>query len=244
MRYHAKNFTEPILATPAPALERVCSDVFARLDRYCTELARHPLLVAAQHDQLSPEILLELAFHQYADSILWIPMLAQMKAKAVRSPRLARAIRDNIGHEAGLDGVSHVTLAASFMRSLGVKDGAGFPAATLGHTVGEWLTDEFAEVTEAGIAGWLLTSETLVPRLFAAIAPSFAQRAGCDTRYFTEHIAVDGDEHSTWMAEAVVEVIAIYGPDAAADVAGGMEAAWDEAIEVPDTLWRRQCASR
>src|SRR5262249_55234599 len=105
MRLYAKQETEPIFAT---------------LERYRAELLEHPLLVAARTGQLERTTLLQFAFYQYSDSITWIPMLAQMKSRALRSRRLRAAIEDNIGHEAGIGGTSHVTLAARLMRSLGV----------------------------------------------------------------------------------------------------------------------------
>lgn len=239
MTMHAPNFTEPIaLANP------FTEPIAAQLAAYRTELAQHPLVVAAQRGELSQDLLLELAFHQYSDSILWIPMLAQMAAKATRSPRLRRAIEDNIGHEAGLHATSHVQLAVQMMRSLGVTDVRAFSAEPFVKEASEWLSDWFAEVTEPMIAGWLLVAETLVPQLFAAIVPCYARLPGCDTTYFTEHIAIDGDAHATWMAEAVAEVIALHGPDCLPDVLDGMADGYAEARRVPDDLWRRRCASR
>ena len=82
MRKHNKEYTEPI---------------FDRLADYRGRLIAHPFLVEARTGQLPTPILHEFAFHQLSDSILWIPMLAQMHDKA-RSPRLRRAIADNISH--------------------------------------------------------------------------------------------------------------------------------------------------
>jgi hypothetical protein len=97
-------------------------------------------------------------------------------------------------------------------------------------------------MSEPALAGWLLTAETLVPQLFAAMAPSFEGIA--ETTYFTEHIAVDSDEHATWMAEAVDEVVELYGSDCVPSVLAGMADAWEETLEDPDELWGRRCASR
>ena len=222
-----KQFTEPIVAT---------------LDRYRTALREHPLLVAARSGQIERETLEQFAYYQYADSITWIPMLAQMKSKATRSRRLRTAIEDNIAHEAGLGSTSHVTLAVGLMRSLGVRDLAAFPTAALGTTAALWLSDAFAALGEPALAGWLLTAETLVPDMFAIVRPCFAAIA--DTHYFDEHIAVDADEHATWMAEAVDEVIAIYGPACVPEILAGMADAWAETCEDPDALWELRCASR
>ncbi|MEO8551299.1 MAG: iron-containing redox enzyme family protein, partial [Kofleriaceae bacterium] len=169
MRIHLKQYTEPI---------------FTNLATQRALLANHPFLAAPE---LPTTILHEFAFHQYSDSILWIPMLAQMKAKATRSARLRRAIEDNIAHEAGLGGVSHVTRAVELMRSLGIRTLEPFPTHTFARSATLWLSDEFVGEAEPATAGWLLVAETLVPDMFAAVEPAFA-RLGADTRYFREHI--------------------------------------------------------
>jgi pyrroloquinoline quinone (PQQ) biosynthesis protein C len=220
MQLHAKQETEPIFAT---------------LDRYRAELDQHPLLVAARTGQIERETLVRFAYYQYADSITWIPMLAQMKGKALRSRRLRKAIEDNIAHEAGLGGTSHVTLAVQLMRSLGVRALDGMPTDGIANTAGLWLTDAFAAMSEPALAGWLLTAETLVPQLFAQMAPHYAGIA--DTTYFTEHVHVDSDEHAAWMAEAVAEVVELYGAACVPLVLDGMADAWDETREDPDALW-------
>jgi hypothetical protein len=242
MHTYAKDFTEPIY-------HQDTEPIFALLADYRDQLTTHPFLVAARSRQLSQEILLELAFHQSisffsADSILWIPMLAQMKAVATRSRRLRIAIEDNIAHEAGLGSTSHVTLAAAMMRSLGVRKLEPFPTSTFAKSAELWLSDAFATQREPELVGWLLTAETLVPHLFAAVVPCYAELAGCETRYFSEHVAVDGDEHARWMADSVCDVVAIYGPSCVPDVLHGMADAWEETREVPDDLWSKQCASR
>jgi hypothetical protein len=228
MRLHLKQDTEPIATT---------------LDRYRAELLEHPLLAAARTGKIGRTTLQQFAFYQYSDSITWIPMLAQMKSRAIRSRRLRNAIEDNIKHEAGLGGISHVTLAAQLMRSLGIHTLAEYPTDGFGRTAALWLRDDFADMPEPWLAGWLLTAETLVPEMFAVMKPCFDALAGVDTTYFAHHIAVDSDEHSAWMAEAVDEVVAIYGPDSVAIVLAGMADAWEETLEDPDELWRFRCAS-
>src|SRR5258706_9804640 len=153
---HAKLFTEPITSL---------------LAYYRAELEQHPLLLAAKRGDIPIEVLKEFAFHQFSDSVLWIPMLAQMKSKAIRSRRLRQAITDNIACEAGLNGTSHVVLAVELMRSLDVEHiprGDTFTRITT-----EWLSGEFARFTEPEVAGWLLVAETLVPVMFAAVKPCF-----------------------------------------------------------------------
>jgi hypothetical protein len=229
MRIHSKQFTEPI---------------FDVLDRYRAALLEHPLLAAARTGQIEKSKLLHFALFQYCDSVTWIPMLAQMKSMALRSPRLRKAIEDNIAHEAGLGGTSHVTLAAQLLRSLGIRTLDGFETSGLAATAGLWLRDEFAAMSEPTLAGWLLAAETLVPHMFAVMKPAFDALDGCDTTYFVEHVAVDTDEHARWMAEAVDEVVAIYGPTCVPAVLGGMADAWLETLEDPDAVWRQPCASR
>jgi len=220
MRFHLKQFTEPIFATLATQR---------------AQLVSHPFLAAPE---LPTTILHEFAFHQYSDSILWIPMLAQMKAKAVRSSRLRRAIEDNIAHEAGLGGVSHVTRAVELVRSLGIRTLEPFPTHTFARSATLWLSDEFVDEAEPATAGWLLVAETLVPDMFAAVEPAFA-RLGADTRYFREHVAVDTDEHARWMTESVEDIIELYGPTCVDAILAGMADAFAETLEVPDALWRR-----
>ena len=234
---YKEDCTEPVTA-------KMIQPVFDLLGNYRNELARHPFLEAARRSELSTEILLELAFYQYSDSILWIPMLAQMKEMAVRSKRLRTAIEDNIAHEAGLGGTSHVMLAVRMMRSLGVRELEAFPASTFTKSAALWLTDEFAGQPEPEVAGWLLVAESLVPQMFADVVGCYAGIQGCDTRYFTQHVAVDNDEHAQWMSESVADVMQIYGPAARDVVMAGMKDAWEETREVPDHLWRRACASR
>lgn len=219
MRFHLKQYTEPI---------------FSNLASQRSTLANHPFLVGAP--TLSTPTLHQFAFHQYSDSILWIPMLTQMKSKAIRSRRLHHAIEANIAHEAGLGGISHVTLAVQLMRSLGIAELAPFPTQTFARSAELWLTDAFIAEAEPAVAGWLLTAETLVPQMFAAVEPAFA-RIGADTRYFREHVAVDSDEHSEWMAESVVEIVELYGEACVPDIIAGMNDAFAETLEVPDALW-------
>lgn len=227
MRLHLKQYTEPI---------------FNRLADYRDQLTEHPYLVAASAGTLTRDTLEQFAFHQYSDSILWIPMLAQMKSMARRSRRLRQAIEDNIAHEAGLRATSHVALAVDMMRSLGLRSLDGMPVDTFARSATLWLTDAFADQTEPEVAGFLLTAETLVPQMFAAIEPSFTA-IGCNTTYFREHISVDSDEHATWMAEAVSDIVTIYGESCVEQIVAGMVDAWQETREVPDTLWRLQCES-
>jgi hypothetical protein len=216
--------------------------IFQRLNDYCAEFAEHPLFLAARDNRIPLPLLHEFAFYQYSDSILWIPMLALMKSKAVRSPRLRRAIEENICCEAGLGTTAHVQLAGNLLRSLGIFSVEAFPTGVYAESASWWLSHDFAEVTESETAGWLLVAETLVPIMFAEMKVCFDRLDGCDTAYFAEHVTVDTDEHSAWMAEAVEEVIGIFGPKGIPDAIAGMEDAWRETLEVPDQLCEKLLA--
>jgi hypothetical protein len=119
-----------------------------------------------------------------------------------------------------------------------------YPTLSFGTTASLWLSDAFVDMTEPALAGWLLTAETLVPEMFAVVKPCFEALPDADTTYFTQHVAVDTDEHARWMAEAVDEVVEIYGPACVPGVLAGMADAWEETLDDPDTLWRLRCASR
>jgi pyrroloquinoline quinone (PQQ) biosynthesis protein C len=229
MRKSFRNDTEPI---------------FDRLARYCDEFSQHPFFRAARDGEIPLPLLREFAFHQYSDSILWIPMLALMKSKAVRSARLRRAIEANIACEAGLSGVSHVQLAVDLMRSLGSAGVDEFPTSTFAESAGLWLSPGWSGLSEAEVAGWLLVAETLVPIMFAEMKGCFERLDACAVAYFAEHVSVDTDEHAAWMAEAVEEVVALYGAAAVPEVTTGMEDAWRESLQVPDLLQEKRCASR
>jgi hypothetical protein len=225
-------------------IKEATEPILKMLHSYCAQFAEHPLFLAARDNQIPLPLLHEFAFYQYSDSILWIPMLALMKSKAVRSPRLRRAIEENMCCEAGLGTTAHVQLAGNLLRSLGIFSVEAFPTGIYAESASLWLSSDFAEFTEPETAGWLLVAETLVPIMFAKMKVCFDRLDGCDTTYFAEHITVDTDEHSAWMAEAVEEVVDLYGPAGVADIMAGMEDARRETLEVPDQLYEKLCASR
>lgn len=207
-----------------------------RLDHQKQTLADHGLFWAAKQNRIPDKILKEFAFHQYSDSIVWIPMLSLMKQKVVSCKRLRKAIEDNICCEAGVGGRSHVDLARTLMRSLGLKSFDRMPAKTFAKSASLWLSDEFNDFGETEIAGWLLTAETLVPMMFAAMVGSF-KNLDADVAYFTEHMDVDSDEHSVWMLESVREIL--DGGADVADILAGMEDAFKETMEIPDYYLER-----
>lgn len=216
--------------------------IASTLEGYIAELQKHPFLQATAHGQIPSEALKEFAFYQYSDSILWVPMLALMKSKAVKSKRLRSAIEDNLCCETGIGSVSHVELARAMMRSLDIRSVEGFPAATFQESASLWLSDTFDSFNEPEVAGWLFAAESLVPIMFALALPAFQKIAGGKLEYFSEHVHVDSDEHSAWMAESVDEILSLYGSAAEAQVLAGMQDAWEETISIPTLLWDRICA--
>ena len=215
------------------------------LAAYRARFLAHPFLEAARKNQIPQPILQEFAFNQYSDSILWVPMLSLMKSR-VTAPRLLRAIHENIEHETGLKGSSHIDLARQMMRSLGLTDLNRFPAQTFSNSAQMWLSEDFAEYSfgEAEIAGWLMVAETLVPLMFEAMMPSFASIPDCKVDYFSEHVSVDGDQHSIWMRESVREILDLGTRSTPAKIIAGMKDAMEETLEIPNQLWEKlQCAS-
>lgn len=208
-----------------------------RLALHEAMLRAHPFLELARNAMLPREILEEFAYLQYVDSILWVPMLSLMKERA-RSERLTRAIRDNIACETGMSGTSHIEMARMFIRSLGLDVvGAGQNPDVVA-TVSQWTT-----FGEAVVAGWLYAAEHLVPLLFGAMRPGFAAIPGADLRYLDEHIAVDSDDHSRWMREAIAEII--QDDPTHPDVLLGIDLGSREVLDVPDvlyskTLWKQR----
>lgn len=204
----------------------------ARIDFYARVLSDHPLLVLARGGEVPREILLEFARVQYADSILWIPMLSLMKERA-QNPRLVRAIRENIADEAGQTGVSHVELARRFIRSLGIADVA---AGTMTPDVVE-MVSHWSRLPEPAIAGWLLAAECLVPILFEAMRVGYGVFPDANLRYLDEHITVDADVHSSWMREAILELL--EDPGSGSMVMIGVDFGAREVFDVPDGLYAK-----
>jgi hypothetical protein len=205
--------------------------ILDRVEFYAGLLVHHPLLERARANALPREVLVEFAQLQYADSILWIPMLSLMKARA-QSPRLVAAIDHNIADEAGRTSASHVELARTFVRSLGVAD---FATGGLAPDVVE-MVSHWSRLPEPALAGWLLAAERLVPIMFGAMRPCYAG-LGASLRYLDEHIAVDEAAHARWMEEAVDELLgAGVGSD---EVLHGVDIGAREVFNVPDVLYAK-----
>jgi hypothetical protein len=203
-----------------------------RLDLYCQMMNTHPLFLLVARGDLPRPIVDEFAWLQYADSILWVPMLALMKER-VRNPRLVRALTDNIACEAGVSGTSHIELARRFVASLGLK------SAPAGTTLPDVIDNasQWTSFTEGQIAGWICAAETLVPILFSRMRPAFAAIRGCDLHYLDEHIGVDSDEHSKWMQESIEQLVA--GGTSVSEILAGLDFGMREAMDVPDMLYAK-----
>lgn len=207
------------------------------VENYREQLLSHPIARLAARGVLPLEIAHEYARIQYVDSVLWIPMLALIKAKA-NSPRLRQAVRANILCEAGYDGIPHVELARLFIESLGQPSFFGdyqTYAPRAAHPVE--VMNGLAGMSEAELAGWLLAAETLVPTFFQIFRPVFAAIPGVDLRYLDEHITIDSDEHAEWMKESVQELLQTSGHFEA--IRDGIRIGGRLTLSIPDVLYAR-----
>ncbi|MDO8521385.1 MAG: iron-containing redox enzyme family protein [bacterium] len=207
------------------------------VEEYRGKLTCHPINDLIARRVLPLEVIRECAAIQYVDSMLWVPMLALMKDR-VESPRLQEALRANIRCETGDAGISHLTLAQSFIRSLGIPPyfgDYGVQSKLASHPVE--IMNAATGLNEAQIAGWLLVAETLVPHLFALLRPAFEGFPEVDLRYLDEHIAVDADEHAQWMDAAVKEILALGGR--AEEVITGVDLGGRVTLSVPDALYAK-----
>ena len=220
------------------------SSVFYQLNLYRNYFLKHSFFKEAIDKQIPSSVLMEFALYQYSDGVLWVPMLSLMKSKIEKSTRLRKAIEDNICCETGIGGVSHVELVRKMINSLNLDCLGESSSYFVLKNLNFWLSQEFEEFTEPMVVGWLLVAETLVPIMFEKMQACFAP-LGCDTLYFSEHVSVDGDEHSRWMSEAAHDVVAAYGAEQSVGaILHGMREAWLETISVPDLLYQKVLNSR
>lgn len=194
------------------------------------QLLKHPIGGLIRTRTLPLDIAKRFAAIQYADSVLWVPMLALMKDQA-QSPKLIQALRDNLLCEAGANHKSHVMLAREFIESLGVTQRFTETSTTTLRLLGS-----IARMTEAQIAGWILAAEALVPTLFTLFLPVFERIPGTDLTYLKEHIHVDSDEHAQWMMQAALEIIE-RDPQALEQVLQGIYMGSQDALEAPNALY-------
>lgn len=218
------------------------SRIHEALIYYDSSLATHPIARLCRDGILPRPLALEFARAQYVDSTLWVAMLSLAKGK-VKNHKLSEAIRKNILCEVGNEGVPHTTLCQSFVESLGESARFGTYenyAPVAAHPME--VMNVFDQAGDGLIAGWLLVSETLVPRLFQVFRPAFTQFHGADLRYLDEHITVDADEHSKWMLEAALEIAET--PEGLEEVLQGMALGGRVTLSVPDALYAQALLTR
>ena len=168
-------------------------------------------------------------------------MLAQMKSKARRSERLKRAIEENIAHEAGFQAESHVT-----PRSADDEE----PRTRRDRCTHAWSVHRSSALLDIGRIQSFRRGggRRLAPRC-RVTRPGPLRANGTELRLarlrhplLPRAHRVDSDEHATWMAESVEEVVDLYGPAALAQVTMGLNESWAETRAVPDALWARHLA--
>ena len=209
----------------------------AQVRAYAQQIERHPIARICERGELPLSIAKECARIQYVDSVLWIPMLALIKGK-VSSPRLIRAVRENILCEAGYDGIPHVTLCKTFVESLGEPSQYGDCtdyAPLSAHPIA--VMNGMIAFTEEEIAGWLMASESLVPTFFRIFRAAYEKIPGVDLRYLNEHITVDSDEHALWMREAVLELL--HDEESYRKVLAGIDVGARLVLSIPDVMYSR-----
>lgn len=222
-------------------LEERYQRLFETVQFYRLKLEQHPISDLIRAGNLPENILREFSRIQYVDSILWVPMLSLIKGK-IKSPRLTRAVRENIICETGINGTPHTTLCKDFVESLGEPTFYGDTATYApGSSFPVEVMNGMVAFSEAQIAGWLMAAETLVPIFFALFRPAFAQIKNVDMRYLDEHIAVDADEHAQWMNEAVIELL--QDEECYRSILSGIDIGGRVTLSIPDLLYSKAMRS-
>lgn len=212
-------------------------EVLDLLDGYILQMKTHPLHEAFLAPQPSRKLLLDFAGLQYVDSVLWVPMLAVMKDR-VQNQKLYKALLDNLLCEAGANHQSHVVLCQEFIKSVGVSPFYGnFHEYSHLATQPVELMNGVSGMSEEQIAGYNLVSEAIVPYLFKMVLPAYEKVPGCKTRYLTDHISVDADDHAEAMIEAVKDLI--YSGASVGSIMEGMHLSARTALSVPDALYAK-----
>ncbi len=222
---------------PNPSASDTAQTIQQRLEIHADRMRRHPIGQLIREQRLPASVTREFAAIQYIDSVLWVPMLALMKDRAT-SPRLRRALTDNLLCEAGANHTSHITLCRQFVESLGIMPSFGNyndHSRLATHPVE--IMNSVTGLSEEEIAGWILAAESLVPVMFALFLPEFEKISGADLTYLREHINIDSDEHSQWMQEAVNELLSRAGADQG--IVSGLEIGARVALSIPDALYAK-----
>jgi pyrroloquinoline quinone (PQQ) biosynthesis protein C len=229
----------PSLSLPLPSTQpEIQSDlreILLLMESYVQQMRTHPLQLVFRDPSVPRQLVLDFAGIQYADSVLWVPMLAIMKDRA-QHPTLVQALLDNLMCEAGAHHESHVMLCQRFLKSLGVSpyfgdyrqysDLARHPIEIMNGVSG---------MSECQIAGFNLMSEAMVPHLFKMALPAFQRIPGADCQYLTDHISVDADDHAAAMIRAVQDLI--LSGSSVGEILEGMHLSGRTSLSIPDALY-------
>ncbi|MBI5630620.1 MAG: iron-containing redox enzyme family protein [Elusimicrobia bacterium] len=170
-----------------------------RIAFFESELKDHPLIGLVKSGKIPPAVRKDFALYLFSDSWMWPSMLIAMRDRS-RHPKLRRAVEDNIRDEAGERGDSHVGLCLRFLESLGVA-----PSLEEGPSLDRTVRIS-STLSEAQIAGWLLTAERLTLPLFALARECFSSAPGAELEYLDVHLRVDED-HISWLKEAAEGIL-------------------------------------
>jgi len=217
-----------------PSAEDYLALIDQRVEFYKDQLKRHPIVPLLKKNAVPRSILVDYAAIQYADSLLWVPMLALLKDR-VKNERLKQALRENLLCEAGANATSHVEICRRFIESTGANlDDIDFASISGGQVI---RSVAVADLSEPQIAGWILTAETLVPLQFALFLDSFRKIGAVDLTYLIEHVAVDTDEHSQWMRESCLELL--KESDCFNEILSGIDIGGRVQLRDPDVLYAK-----
>lgn len=218
-------------------IESDLNEIKTLLDQYIGQMQTHPLHEIFQNPNTPRKLLNEFAGIQYVDSVLWVPMLAIMKDRA-KNEKLHKALLDNLLCEAGANHQSHIVLCQEFIKSINVSPFFGNfheYSSLSSHPV--QMMNAVSGMSEEQIAGFNLVSEAIVPSLFKMVLPAFKRIPGCDTKYFTDHITVDADDHAKDMMDAVTDMIEKGASTGA--ILEGMHLSARTALSIPDSLYAK-----
>ncbi len=220
-----------------PQFEEDFAEVLALNESLLMQMKTHPLHEAFAEARPSRQLIEEFAGLQYVDSVLWVPMLAVMKDR-VKNEDLYKALLDNLLCEAGAHHQSHVMLCQQFIKSIGLSPFFGnFHEYSKVATQAVELMNGVSGMSEEQIAGFNLVSEAIVPHLFKMVLPAFEKTPGCDTRYLTDHISVDADDHAAAMEKGVKSLL--KNGASVGGIMEGMHLSARTALSVPDALYAR-----
>ncbi len=159
----------------------------------------------------------------YADNLWWVAALQYMH-KAARNDRFKQALHDNIRCETGADGgIAHTQMAENFISSIGLKVSMQDKAYNKAVTRAVEENNFLKKATEPTRAGFMLATEALFPIMLQIVRPVIVfHYPEADMQYIDEHIQVDADEHSQWMAQSVEQILT-SGDEVFGEIVKGME---------------------